>query len=120
MFQSFIFIYFSSYKFLLLYLIIHCLFYASIHSGYPCPPYKIIVLDEADSMTEDAQASLLLFSWYYFIFLLWSSYNPNIILQNALRRTMETYSKVTRFFFICNYISRLIFSSVFSSHLVFL
>jgi DNA polymerase III delta prime subunit len=24
-------------------------------SGYPCPPYKIIVLDEADSMTEDAK-----------------------------------------------------------------
>lgn len=50
--------------------------------SYPYPPYKIIILDEADSMTQDAQA--------------------------ALRRIMETYVRITRFCLVCNYVTRLV------------
>jgi replication factor C subunit 2/4 len=50
--------------------------------GYPCPKFKIIVLDEVDTMTPDA--------------------------QSALRRIIEAYSKVTRFCLICNYVTRVI------------
>ena len=85
---------------------------------YPCPAYKIIILDEADAMTKDAQSALR-FSAYlrFFCFLIAAKSSNNFmeyvkltaaipLLIFSLRRTMEQYSKLTRFCLICNYISR--------------
>jgi replication factor C subunit 2/4 len=50
--------------------------------GKPIPAYKMIILDEADCMTREA--------------------------QDALRVIIEKHCAVTRFCFICNYISQMI------------
>lgn len=50
-------------------------------NGLRMPEYKIIICDEADSMTEEA--------------------------QDALRVIIEKYSSATRFVFICNYIQKI-------------
>lgn len=50
--------------------------------NYPSPDFKIIILDEADSMTQDAQA--------------------------ALRASMEETSEKTKFCIICNYANQII------------
>src|SRR5207245_1566132 len=49
---------------------------------YPSPSFKIIILDEADSMTSEA--------------------------QTALKKVMEATCAITRFVFICNYETKII------------
>ncbi|OAP63613.1 hypothetical protein AYL99_02840 [Fonsecaea erecta] len=55
---------------------------AEYRKKYPCPNFKVVLLDEADQLTQDA--------------------------QGALRRVMEIHSATTRFALCCNYVSRII------------
>lgn len=50
--------------------------------NYPCPDFKLVILDEADAMTPEAQA--------------------------ALRKIIEKTSGITRFCFTCNYIQQIL------------
>jgi replication factor C subunit 2/4 len=55
---------------------------AAFIPGNKTPNFKIVILDEADSMTVDA--------------------------QSALRRVIEDFTECTRFCIICNYVSKII------------
>jgi replication factor C subunit 2/4 len=50
--------------------------------NYPCPPFRIIILDEADAMTHDS--------------------------QSAMRKVVEDSSSITRFILICNYLHHIL------------
>ena len=55
---------------------------SKLPNGKSCPPFKLVILDEADSMTHAA--------------------------QTALRRVVESYTTSTRFCLICNYMNKMI------------
>ena len=85
------------------------------------PSPQVIILDEADAMTNDAQVCASRQAAPAHLLPLLSRVpslplgygvrlrgSRRVCAQTALRRTMETYATVTRFCIICNYVSRII------------
>ena len=79
---------------------------------YPNPPFKIIILDEADTVTPDAQAALRRIivrgdrcRW---------GCGDSAVVDLSFTHTLiclcpqEAHSKITRFILICNYVTRVI------------
>ena len=102
--------------------------------GYPCPRFKLIILDEADTMTSGEEniavfhtnafiyhryrciflVIIIIFPYFHYHMIFLTAPAPRIRIwlwaeaQSALRRIMEAYSRVTRFCLICNYVTRII------------
>eukprot|EP00934_Nitzschia_sp_Nitz4_P008908 Nitzschia sp. Nitz4//scaffold626_size2265//231//1414//NITZ4_009298-RA/size2265-processed-gene-0.8-mRNA-1//1//CDS//3329555792//8898//frame0 len=70
---------------------------------YPNPPFKIIILDEADTVTTDAQAALR-----RIICIVVPTCYGFLTCMVLFELFQEANSRITRFILICNYVTRII------------